>query len=171
MDPIETPRLTIRPLTSADFEPLIDLWTDPQVTEFMGGPRDRATLLANFTEDLEMDPPARLDLWPIVEKASGRVIGKCGLTDKEIDGREEVELVYLLAVSAWGKGYATEAARAVRDYAFDALGLTRLVSLIEPENTASARVAEKIGEHLEKQVLRPSGRLMNVYAIERGEKG
>jgi [ribosomal protein S5]-alanine N-acetyltransferase len=167
MEPIETPRLIIRPLTAEDAEPLADLWTDPQVTAFMGGPRERATLLASFTEDARLNAPPRFDLWPVVEKASGRLIGHCGLTDKEIDGREEVELVYLLAVSAWGKGYASEAAGALRDYAFGPLGLARLVSLIEPENAASAHVAEKAGLHFEKQVLRPSGRTMNVYAIEK----
>jgi RimJ/RimL family protein N-acetyltransferase len=167
MNPIETPRLIIRPLRAEDAEPLARLWTDPQVTAFMGGPRDYASLLANLTEDARVDPPPQWDLWPVVEKSSGQVIGHCGLLDKEVDGRDEIELGYVFAVSAWGKGYASEAARALVDFGLGALGLTRLISLIEPENTASVHVAEKAGLHLEKEVLRPSGRLMQVYRIEK----
>jgi [ribosomal protein S5]-alanine N-acetyltransferase len=169
MDPIETPRLILRPLTAADAEPLARLWTDPQVTAFMGGPRDYAQMLVNVAEDAAVNPAPQFDLWPVVEKASGQVIGHCGLLDKEVDGRDEVELVYVFAVSAWGKGYATEAALALRGYAFGALGLTRLISLIEPENAASAHVAEKAGLRLEKEVLRPSGRMMQVYAIDQAK--
>ena len=91
------------------------------------------------------DIEALAALWrdPIatIEKASGRVVGHCGLLDKEIAGRPEVELVYVIAPSAGGRGYATEAGRAIRDHAMTSLRQERLIALIHPENSASERVA------------------------------
>lgn len=81
----------------------------------------------------------------MVEKATGAVIGHCGLLEKEIEGRSEIELVYVLAPGVWGRGYATEAGRAIKAYALASLGCDRLVALIHPDNPASERVAEKLG--------------------------
>jgi ribosomal-protein-alanine N-acetyltransferase len=165
--PIYTSNLMIRHLASADAEPVARLWTDPQVTRFMGGPREYDKVFRSVQEDAAVDPPPRLDLWPVYEIATGALIGNCGLLNKQIDGRDEVELVYVIAVSAWGKGYATEAAQALVNLAFGPLGLARLAALVEPENAASARVAVKVGMHCEKQVLRPSGRTMDLYVLEK----
>ncbi|HRJ45529.1 MAG: GNAT family N-acetyltransferase [Caldilineaceae bacterium] len=83
-------------------------------------------------------------------KASGQFIGRCGLLPWQIDGVDEVEVAYTIAKAFWGQGLATEAALAIRDYAFASLGLTRLVCLIDDGNLASARVAEKMGMAFEK---------------------
>ncbi|MBU0596221.1 GNAT family N-acetyltransferase [Candidatus Bipolaricaulota bacterium] len=164
---LETGRLQLRRLQSSDVDALVALWRDPDVTRFMGGPRDEEKLRPGLIED-SADPFATTyDLWPVIEKSSGTVIGHCGLTDKEVDGREEIELVYVLAKRAWGKGYATEIAHALRDHAFGPMGLSRLISLIEPENAASERVAAKVGMTMEKEVVRPGGALRRVYTIER----
>jgi RimJ/RimL family protein N-acetyltransferase len=71
----------------------------------------------------------------------------------DIAGRPEIELGYRLARLAWGRGYATEAAHAVRDLAFTTLGLKRLIAMIDPANGASIRVAEKIGMQYEKDIV------------------
>ena len=84
-------------------------------------------------------------LWALIDKEDDVLIGYCGLMMQEIDGEKHVDIGYRLAHSYWGQGLATEAAHAVRDYAFDVLGLDHLVSIIEPENIASIRVAEKCG--------------------------
>jgi len=76
------------------------------------------------------------------------VIGHCGLLPKTINGRDEVELVYVIVPAFWRRGYATEAAAAIRDYAFQTLGVLRLVCLIDPANTASERVALKTGNEV-----------------------
>jgi ribosomal-protein-alanine N-acetyltransferase len=86
--------------------------------------------------------------------------------EKEIDGRREVELVYVLRKVFWGKGYATEAAIALKDYAFQKLALKRLVSLIDPENSASQRVATKVGMHYVRDTVRPGERVLRVYVAE-----
>ena len=79
-----------------------------------------------------------------------KVIGFCGHFFHRLDGQDEVELVYRLLPDYWGKGLASEAARAATDYAFNELGLTRLISFIADNNEASKRVAESSGFSLER---------------------
>lgn len=165
---IETDRLLIRDLKPGDVDALVALWTDPDVTAFMGGPRVEAELREILEVDLRSPSAEPFDLWPVEEKATGQVVGDCGLLAKEIDGQQEIELVYVFAKAAWGTGYATETALALRDHAFRGMGLARLVSLIEPENAASERVALKAGLRHEKDILRPGGRLMRLYSVSLG---
>ncbi len=160
----KTTRLLVRKLQPSDIETLVEIWSDPDVTQFMGGPRDQADLERIFAEDVAAAQPDPYDLWPVIERASNRVVGHCGLLEKEVDGRLEIELVYVLHKNAWGRGYATEIAAGLRDYAVEARGLPRLVALIDPANGASERVAQKVGMSLEKEVRR-GDKLMRVYAI------
>jgi ribosomal-protein-alanine N-acetyltransferase len=82
------------------------------------------------------------------------VIGYCGLFFfPDVGGQPEIEIGYRFARSAWGQGYATEAALAVRDYAFTTLGIKRLIAMVDPSNVASIRVVEKTGMHYEKDVM------------------
>jgi ribosomal-protein-alanine N-acetyltransferase len=167
---LETERLILRFQRASDVPALVDLWSDPQVTRHLGGPRDRAWLRSEL-EEVAQDPYAeRYDLWPVVEKETGRVVGHCGLLDKEVEEKAEIELIYILAASAWGKGYATEIGRALKRYAFEHMGIERLIALIKPENGASERVALKVGMRLEKEVVRPGGAVRKVYAVERGDR-
>ncbi len=163
---IETERLVLRPLDASDIPTLTAIWADPEVTRYMGGPRDVEKVRQTLQEEVRSDSSDPIRFWPVVEKASGRVIGDCGLTRKEVDGRDEIELVYVFAADSWGKGYATEAAAALRDYAFGQLGLPRIIALIDPENTASARVAEKVGMRFEKEVVRAGGARRRMYATQ-----
>jgi len=158
-----TERLFIRHLTEADIPALASLWTDPEVTRFMGGPRDFEKVSGSFKEDL-LSPPPKLDLWPVIERASGEVVGHCGLLPKTVDGQDEIELVYLMATAFQGRGFATEAALALLGHAFQKLGLTRLVSLIDPANTASERVASKAGMKHSTDTVRPGGKTLRVYS-------
>ena len=164
----ETERLTIRSLAEADIPQITSLWADEQVTRFMGGPRVYQEVSASLKRDLEA-PLLRFDLWAVVEKGSGAIVGHCGLLPKTVDGRDEVELVYVIAPAFWRRGYASEAAAAIRDYAFQTLGVPRLVSLINPANTASERVALKLGMKFESETVRSSGKKMKVYALAAGQ--
>lgn len=130
----------------------------------MGGPRDPAKVRDILLEESRGDSRDDYSLWPVVEKSTDRIVGDCGLTAKEVDGRREIEIVYVFAADVWGKGYATEAATAIRDAAFTQRGLTRLIALIDPANVASARVAEKIGMRFEAETVRPDGTKRHVYA-------
>jgi RimJ/RimL family protein N-acetyltransferase len=147
-----------------DVDALTQLWCDPDVTRFMGGPRDYDTLHANLLKDIAEPVQPTFDLWTTVEAATGRIIGHCGIYDKEIEGVTEHEVIYVLARDAWGKGYATEAALAIKEYGFNTLGLARVIALIEPENVASERVARKAGFAFEREVVRPGGAVRKVYA-------
>lgn len=79
----ETERLLLRRQQASDIEFLIDLWADPQLTRYMGGPRDRDWLRGVFTETAQNPFAEQYDLWPLVEKATGRLVGNCGLLDKK----------------------------------------------------------------------------------------
>jgi ribosomal-protein-alanine N-acetyltransferase len=162
---IETDRLIIASLQEVDSEPLAALWADPDVTFYMGGPRNYEEVLRTLREDAQVNPPPVFDLWPVIEKKTNQIVGDCGILEKDIDGRDEHELVYVLARSAWGKGLATEVATALKDYAFDELGLKRVVALIDRDNLKSERVATKIGLRYEKDTVRPNGKIMRLFAL------
>lgn len=157
----ETERLLLKRQQASDIEFLTDLWSDPLVTRYMGGPRDRDWLRAVFAETAQNPCTEEYDLWPVVEKATGRLVGHCGLLDKEVDGQSEIELTYVFTPSAWGRGYATEIGRAIAQLAFEEKGARRLISLIEPENVSSERVALRLGMRLEKEIVRPGGEKRN----------
>ncbi len=161
---IETGRLLLRNTQPEDVSALVSMWTDPAVTQFMGGPKDAEWLRQTFTQDADQPDPATYDQWPVIEKLTGRLIGYCGLLDKDVEGRQEVELVYALVPAAWGKGYATEIALALREHASGVMGLRRLIALIEPQNEPSIRVAERVGFHSERTVTRGNAeRMLYVY--------
>jgi len=163
---LETERLILRRQQVSDITPLVDLWTDPEVTRYMGSPRNRDWIQSEFEETAQSPNAEQFDLWPVIEKETDRVVGHCGLLEKEVEGRPEIELIYVLVSSVWGKGYATEMAQAIKRFAFEAMDVKRLITLIEPENEASERVAIKVGMHLEKEVIRSEGRQLRVYVVE-----
>lgn len=169
---LTTDRLVIRSLQAEDAERLADIWSDADVTRYMGGSRDRAEVLRNVLADVEEGDEDPADaLWPVIEKNSSRLVGHCGILKKEVDGKAERELVYVFAKDTWGKGYATEAARALCQYAFGRLHLKRLITLIDPENAASAKVAKNVGMILRDETVRPSGKRMHVYVKESVGRG
>ena len=108
-------------------------------------------------------------LYAVVERTRLEVLGYCGLSRfPDMNGKPEIEIGYRLTRAHWGQGYATEAASAVRDFGFNTLCLTRMISIIDPENVRSIRVAEKIGLRYEKDVMFPEySHPDRVYAIER----
>lgn len=162
---LETERLLLRRQIPSDIEFLIGLWSDLEVTRHLGGPREKAWLRSVF-EETEVDPfQEQFDLWPAVERATGLPVGHCGLLSKEVDGKPEIELNYIFSPEAWGKGYAVEIGNALRKYAFEQLGLTRLIALIDPENAASEKVAARMGFTCEKDTVRGKGAVRRVYAI------
>lgn len=162
---IKTERLVIKSNQEVDLEPLAALWADPDVTHYMGGPRNYEEILGILREDAQANPQPAFDLWPVIEKETGQIICTGGILEKDIDGRNQYEITYVLAKSAWGKGFATELASSLKDYAFDELGLKRVTALIDPDNQESERVATKIGLRHEKDTVRPNGKIMRMFAL------
>lgn len=151
---LETNRLILRPLTPNDLDALAKLYRDPDIRRFF--PEGTLTL-TQTQEELAwiIDVYYRkygFGLWATIHKATGQFIGRCGLIPWTFDGKQEVEVAYLLDKAYWGQGLATEVAQAIRDYGFVQLGLSRLICLIDPDHTASRRVAEKIGMTLEQSL-------------------
>ena len=167
---LQTERLHLKRLEHTDVSDLIELWCDPDVTKYLGGPRDRTKIKTIFEEDVKDPFAEQYDLWTVEEKQSKEVVGDCGLLEKEVDGKNEVEVIYIFKSSAWGKGYATEIGQALIRYAFEKMELERVIALIEPENEASERVALKIGMSFEKEVVRPGGAKRKIYVIEAGNR-
>ncbi len=172
MTVLRTERLTLRRLVPDDLERLAELYADPEIRRyFPDGTRTREETREELEWFLHGHPRRpELGLWATVLTESGTFVGRCGLLPWTIDGRDEIELAYLLDKAYWGHGYATEAARGIVRYAFEELGLTRLISLVDPGNTASQRVAERVGMHLERRVggIDGDGIPTWIYALEAG---
>jgi RimJ/RimL family protein N-acetyltransferase len=168
MQILETDRLVLRHLERDDLEDLYALYRDPEIRRYF----PEGTLTRDETrEELEWflnghPEHPELGLWATIHRPSGRFIGRCGLLPWTIDDRAEVEVAYLLDKEFWGQGLATEAARAIVEYAFDRLGLSRLICLIDPANQASIGVAEKLGMRLETQIEDEAGPCL-LYARSR----
>jgi hypothetical protein len=92
-------------------------------------------------------------------------LSRCGILVQDVEGATEHEIAYLLGSGWWGKGYATEAAAAIRDHARSELGLDRLISLIDPGNVASQAVARRIGMHHERDLVFEE-RQTSLFALE-----
>jgi RimJ/RimL family protein N-acetyltransferase len=151
---LETPRLILRHLVLDDLDELFALYSDPEIRRYFP---EGVLSLEETREELEWflnghPEHPELGLWGTVYKDTGKFIGRCGLLPWEIDGILEVEIAYLINKDFWHQGLATEAAKGIMKYGFEKLNLPRLICLIDPENVASQRVAQKIGMVLEKEV-------------------
>ncbi len=141
-----TQRIALRRFCDTDAESMIAVLGDAEVMRFGDGPQSREWIQGWIEQTIKHYDLWGFGVWAIVTREPDAPIGYCGLSRfEDINGRSEVELGYRLAKEHWGNGLATEAATAVRDLAFDELGLERLVSLIDPDNLRSIRVAEKLG--------------------------
>jgi ribosomal-protein-alanine N-acetyltransferase len=150
---LETKRLILRHLEPDDLDHLFALYADPEVRHYF--PEGTLTL-EETKEELEWflnghPKYPELGLWATIHKETGQFIGRCGLLPWTIDGRDEVEVAYLIDKTFWGQGLGTEAAQGVLDYGFETLNLSRLICLIDRENRASIKVATHIGMSFEKE--------------------
>jgi RimJ/RimL family protein N-acetyltransferase len=160
---ITTDRLLLRPVTLDDADALFGVYADASVMrEIVGGPRDWQATLARIGQMVEHQEQYGFSRWAGVERSTGMVIGHAGI--QCWPDLPDPELGYTLGRRWWGRGYATEAARAWLGYAFGELGLGTVMLLVTPTNTASIRVAEKIGMHQAEDRLH-DGRRYLVYQV------
>lgn len=154
---LDTARLLLRPVEYPDVDQLLALWGDPAVTRFAAGPSDLDRLRDSLDEQADSPSSGAFGLFPLIEKATGLVVGNCGLLETEIEGAEETEIVCVVAQRAWGSGYPAEVGEALLDLAFRVLALERVVWLIDPADDRSMQVAAELGMHRERLVERPEG--------------
>lgn len=142
---LETDRLYLRRLTPQDRDALCAIMQD-EVTmtayEHAFSDEEVDQWLERQLMRYEQDG---FGLWAVVDKSSGEVIGQCGLTMQPVEDRRVVEIGYLFRRDRWHCGYATEAAVACREYAFQALGIDEVYSIIRDSNLASQAVARRNG--------------------------
>jgi [ribosomal protein S5]-alanine N-acetyltransferase len=141
---LTTQRLVLRPVTLSDHAALLAHWTMPDVRRFLfDGGIVSADEVTEAIEDSTRDfAAAGYGLWLIQEKDRADLVGTAGLRPLEDIG---LEIFYSLASGSWGRGYATEAARAVVEHALVALGLPEVLAEVDEGNTASIRVIERLG--------------------------
>jgi RimJ/RimL family protein N-acetyltransferase len=141
----ETHRLVLRWLQGNDLDTLASLFSHPEVMRHsVGGPLSLTQVRALIDRSRVSSEEIGMGQWAVFHKADKRLIGCCGLITQKVNGRSEIEISYRLDPRYWGKGFATEAAKACRERAFS-LRVPRLICLISPGDLASSRVAEKLG--------------------------
>src|SRR5215213_10541352 len=163
---LETERMVLRRMEMADVDDLMGIFSNPVAMRYYPGTKSRQEAEEWVRRMQENYRDHGFGLWVAVLEDSGEFAGQCGLTVQQVEGKDEVEIGYLFLRQFWGRGLATEAARAARDHGFHALGHERLVSLIDPGNLASRRVAEKVGLTMEREVEKWRKRIC-VYAIRK----
>lgn len=165
---LETERLRLRPMNMADVDDLLLIFSDLETMRYYPGTKDRAAAEGWISWNLGSYEKHGFGLWIASLKKTDEFAGQCGLVYQEVEGRPETEIGYLFLRRLWGQGLATEAAQACRDYGLSVLGRHRLVSLINPNNMPSRRVAEKVGMTLEKEIFKWE-RPVCVYALDTGK--
>ncbi|MDQ1533928.1 MAG: hypothetical protein QOF28_1689 [Actinomycetota bacterium] len=144
---LRTERLVLRGFTPEDFEPFAAIVSDPEVVRYLddGAPISRDDCWRGMALFIGHWTLRGYGWWAVEDRRTGDFLGRIGLYNPE--GWPGVELGWLLRRDAWGAGLATEGATAALSFSFDVIGADHVISLIDPSNTRSIRVAEKIGEH------------------------
>ena len=139
----QTERLLLTQWPQSHFDQYARIYADPELAKYIGGQMDRPKAWRHMAALVGHWAVRGFGIWAVEERQSGKFIGAIGLWYPE--GWPELELGYWLVPEAYGKGFATEAGRASKEYAFDVMGAQTLVSYIEPTNKASINVAERLG--------------------------
>lgn len=163
---LQTERLVLRPFRESDLDTYAAICADPQVMRYLGDGKalSRAEAWRQIALILGHWQLRGFGLWAVEERASGVLVGRLGFFQPE--GWPGFELGWMLQRAAWGRGYATEGAARALAHAFTAMGREHVISLIRPANAASIRVAERLGETLERRTSL-FGENVLVYGITR----
>ena len=144
----ETERLFARKLTKDDFGSLCRILQDPEVMYAYEHAFSDAEVNSWLERQLKRYVTDGFGLWAVILKETGSMIGKCGLTMQDWNGKMVPEIGYLFEKAYWHRGYASEAAKGCKEYAFQSLKLPRVYSIIRDNNLPPQRVAERNGMKL-----------------------
>lgn len=142
---LDTPRLSLRKFTLADADALFAIHSDPTTMCFWPRPRTLEETIEWIERSMRSYEEHGFGRYLVTLKETGELIGDCGILSMTLNGMEVVDIGYILHHPWWGRGLASEAAAAVRDHAFEGLGLPTLHANMAYDHIASQRVAEKIG--------------------------
>jgi [ribosomal protein S5]-alanine N-acetyltransferase len=164
---LETPRLVLREMSPDDLDFVAAMLADPEVMRYY--PKCYSRDEAQVWIERQMRRYARHGhgLWLAVDKATGEPVGQVGLLIQQVRGVMEKEVAYLIHRPFWRRGFATEAGRAARDYAFEVLSRQRVIALIRPENVSSIGVARKLRLQEEPDRIQHSGFEHIVFSLAR----
>jgi RimJ/RimL family protein N-acetyltransferase len=149
----ETNRLILRAPQPQDFEPWVAFQADPEAMRFLGGPQDRFAAWRTMSIMAGAWFSRGHSMFSLVEKATGRWVGRAGPWQPE--GWPGTEVGWGLVRDAWGHGYATEAASRILDFVFDDLGWDEVIHCIEPANVGSIAVAKRLGGRMLREAVLP----------------
>jgi len=169
---LETDRLFLRPLAQGDWDLTLEMFTDPEVMEFVADVISEEALAAEMKAFIRRGAGGRVGVWCVLQRETGEKLGTAVLLPLPIEESDtdwsllqedrypdaEIEVGYILKRSAWGKGYATEACRRLVQFAFEETELDEIVAVTDPRNAVSQKVLRKCG-------LRDEG-LRRAYADE-----
>jgi len=168
---LETERTFLREMTQEDYGDLCGILQDKEVMYAYEHAFTDEEVQNWLTNQLKRYEQSGYGLWAMIDKKTGVFIGQVGLTDQNVEGKQELEIGYLLKREFWKKGYGIEAAKACKEYAFQVLDKDRVTSIIRDTNYASQRVAERVGMKIEKQFIKHyynMDMLHFLYVINRG---
>ncbi|WMJ87620.1 GNAT family N-acetyltransferase [Anaerocolumna sp. MB42-C2] len=167
----ETNRLIIKELTVDDIPALYQIYQNEEVKKYIPGISD------TLEEEIEKHKSYiksvyhfyGYGLWGIFDKNSGELMGKCGFTNSIINGKEVIEMGYMLDYCKWGCGYATECLHSILRYAYDNLNIKDIISVINTSNNRSIKTAERVGMKLD-QIIIKDGEEYAIYTIHTSEE-
>ena len=161
---VETERLILRGWRDVDLDAFAPMSADEDVMRYIGGVRGREATWRAIALYVGHWVMRGYGLWAVQRRADGAFLGRVGLWNPE--GWPGIEIGWTLGRESWGHGYATEAAHVVMRWAWDVLGLPRLISVIDPRNERSIAVARRLGMgHV--RDWRLHGTTVRIYGIER----
>ncbi|MCR8842652.1 GNAT family N-acetyltransferase [Paenibacillus sp. SC116] len=161
---LSTERLVLRKMTLADVGALMEISSDPEAMKYYPSTKNEQQASEWVEWTLRKYDTYGTGLWIVEDKETGEFLGQCGIVPQEVNGVIEMEIGYLFARRVWRNGYATEAALACKKYGFEQLGLKKLISFVDVNNTPSAKVAERVGMTVEKKIHK-WGKDVFVYAV------
>lgn len=164
---IETERLILREYKREDFDALYEIMSDPQTMEHYPAPFSQEKTRGWIEWNLDNYKKYGFGLWAVVLKETGQFIGDCGITIQNIDGEQLPEIGYHINRKFQRKGYAKEAASAVRDWAFANTDYPALYSYCKYTNAASIKTAESIGMKFLKEYKDDVNKITHVSVIKR----
>lgn len=167
---LETPRLILRGWRGEDLAPYAEMLADPETARFItrwGEPYSEAEVWTEMAWLIGHWQMLGCGMFVVEERSTGAFVGRVGsLAPPTWPG---FEIAWGLARPAWGKGYAQEAARAAIDWSFETFPLDRIVSIIHPQNVASQRVAERVGERRTDETFTPFRETCDIWELRRDD--